>query len=240
MNTAIDIQNLVVDFKTSRGMVRALQGLNLSVELGKIYGFLGPNGAGKTTTLHVLLGFVEATAGVARIFGVDVRHAIARRRIGFLPEHPDTYRFLTGRELLFMAARLFGLSGAAMRRHVDDLLEQVGLTEACDRRMAGYSRGMLQRIGLAQALINDPDLIILDEPTGGFDPVGRISVRRILTGLRARGKTVFFSSHELSEVERVCDCVGILAAGRLVAEGRVADLARAGETLENYFVRITA
>jgi len=241
MSNAIDIQDLVVEFPGARGdTVRALQGLSLSVAQGQVYGFLGPNGAGKTTTMHVLLGFIEATAGAARLFDEDVRQTIARRRIGYLPEHPDTYRFLTGRELLLMAGRLFGLPRAARNARAAELLALVGLETAADRRLATYSRGMLQRIGLAQALVNDPDLVILDEPASGFDPLGRIRIREIIAALRERGKTIFFSSHELSEVERVCDRVGILAAGRLVAEGRVTELVRAGESLEQYFIRVVA
>jgi len=253
MFNAIDIQDLVVEFPGARGgAVRALQGLSLSVAQGQVYGFLGPNGAGKTTTMHVLLGFIEATAGVARLFDEDVRQTIARRRIGYLPEHPETYRFLTGRELLHMAGRLFGLSRAALNVRAAELLALVGLETAADRRLATYSRGMLQRIGLAQALINDPDLVILDEPASGLDPLGRIRIREIIVALRERGKTVFFSSHELSEVERVCDRVGILAAGRLVAEGRMAELVKAGkpavagelavagESLEQYFIRMVS
>jgi len=254
MSNAIDIQDLVVEFPgraqagpgAHGGAVRALQGLSLSVAQGQVYGFLGPNGAGKTTTMHVLLGFIEATAGTARLFDEDVRQTIARRRIGYLPEHPDTYRFLTGRELLLMAGRLFSLSRAARNTRAAELLALVGLETAADRRLATYSRGMLQRIGLAQALVNDPDLVILDEPASGLDPLGRIRIREIIVALRERGKTVFFSSHELSEVERVCDRVGILAAGRLVAEGRVAELVKAGEpavadeSLEQYFIRVVS
>ncbi|MBI2438445.1 MAG: ABC transporter ATP-binding protein [Lentisphaerae bacterium] len=239
MANAIDIQGLVVEFAAPRGRsaaVRALQGLSLSVAQGQVYGFLGPNGAGKTTTMHVLLGFIEATSGVARLFDEDTRRVIARRRIGYLPEHPEQYRFLTGRELLHMAGRLFGLRRAALRARVAELLALVGLETAADRRLATYSRGMLQRAGLAQALINDPDLLILDEPTSGFDPLGRLRIREIIVGARERGKTVFFSSHELSEVERVCDRVGILSGGRLVAEGSVAELVKAGESLEQYFI----
>lgn len=241
MSNAIAIQDLVVEFPgVHGGAVRALQGLTLSVAQGQVYGFLGLNGAGKTTTMQVLLGFIKATAGVARLFDEDVRQTIARRRIGYLPEHPDTYLFLTGRELLHMAGRLFGQPRAARNARVAELLAMVGLETAADRRLATYSRGMLQRIGLAQALVNDPDLVILDEPASGFDPLGRIRIREIIAALRARGKTVFFSSHELSEVERACDRIGIMAAGRLVAEGRVAELVKAGESLEQYFIRMVS
>jgi ABC-2 type transport system ATP-binding protein len=203
-----------------------------------VYGFIGPNGAGKTTTIHVLLGFIAATSGTAAIFGEDVRHSIARRRIGYMSEHPQLYRFLTGRELLIMTGRLFGIGGRLLAGKVAELIELVGLSGAADRRIAQYSRGMMQRIALAQALVNDPDLIILDEPTAGFDPIGRIGIREIISGLRAAGKTVFFSSHELSEVERLCDRIGILAGGCLVAGGNIAQLVKTGESLEQYFLRV--
>ncbi len=238
MGLAIEIAGLHVEHRSGRGVVPAVRGLDLAVPEGTVYGFLGPNGAGKTTTMHALLGFIEPVSGVVRLLGEDVRCSIARRRLGYLPEHPDTYRFLTARELLTFAGRLFGLPRRALRERVDELLALVGLAGAADRRLAGYSRGMLQRIGLAQAMIHDPELLVLDEPTSGFDPLGRIEVRKLIAALRERGKTVFFSSHELSEVERVCDRVGIIAGGRLVAEGAVADLVRRDETLEQYFVRM--
>lgn len=238
MAPAIEIKDLSVLFRSHRGSVEALKGLSLTVDAGTVFGFLGPNGAGKTTTMHVLLGFIEPASGSARIFGEDVRHSLARRRIGYLPERAETYIFLTGRELLHMAGRLFGMGGAGLRHRVDELLRQVDLVDAADRRIGTYSRGMLQRIGLAQALVNDPDLVILDEPTGGLDPLGRMEVRRIIADLRARGKTVFFSSHELSEVELVCDHIALMVSGRVIAEGKAADLVRPGESLEQYFLRI--
>ena len=238
MTPAIEIRDLSVVFPSRRSEVRVLDGLDLTVPTGKVFGFLGPNGAGKTTTMHILLGFVAPTSGEARIFGTDVRRSIARQRIGYLPEHPDTYRFLTGRELLTMAGRLFLLKGAALRERADLLLQQVGLADAANRRIATYSRGMMQRIGLAQAIVNDPDLVILDEPTSGLDPIGRMDIRKIIADLRDRGKTVFFSSHELSEVELVCDHIAILAKGRIVAEGAAADLVEPGESLERYFMEV--
>jgi len=203
-----------------------------------VFGFLGPNGAGKTTAMHVLLDFVEATGGTAAIFGTDVRHAIARQRIGYLPEHPDTYRFLSGRELLQLTGRLFRIPRAELTDRVRRLLEDVGLDPAAARRRIGtYSRGMMQRICLAQALVNDPDLLILDEPTSGLDPIGRMDIRRIIDGLRARGKTIFFSSHELSEVELVCDQIAIVARGRVVAEGTADELVPPGRRLEDFFLQ---
>ncbi len=240
MESAIEIQDLAVEFPMRHGRLRAVHGLNLRVPRGQVFGFIGPNGAGKTTTVHALLGFIAPTSGAVRVLGADVRHALARRRIGYMSERPEIYRFLTGRELLRMMGRLFGLPAAEARRRTGVLLERVGLAGAADRRIAVYSRGMLQRLGLAQALINDPELVILDEPTSGFDPPGRIEVRRIMEELRARGCTVFFSSHELSEVEKVCDSVGIIVRGRLAASGAIAGLARPGESLEQYFIRLLA
>jgi ABC-2 type transport system ATP-binding protein len=238
MDNAIEIRDLRAVF-TARGQtVTALDGLSLNVGAGKVFGFLGPNGAGKTTTMHVLLGFVRPTAGEARLLGEDVRRSIARQRIGYLPENPSTYRFLTGRELLKMAGGLFGLRGAVLRSRIETVLTEVELLDAADRRIGTYSRGMLQRICMAQALVNDPDLVILDEPTSGLDPFGRMAIRRIIAGLRARGKTVFFSSHELSEVELVCDHIAILLRGRVVVDGPAAKLADPGESLERYFMRV--
>jgi ABC-2 type transport system ATP-binding protein len=170
--------------------------------------------------------------------GDDASQALAYQRIGYLPEHPQSYRFLTGRELMRMAGRLFGFRGARLKKRIDELIERVGLVDAADRRIATYSRGMLQRIGLAQALINDPDLLILDEPTAGMDPLGRMEVRRLITDLRGEGKTVFFSSHELSEVELVCDQIAILAKGRVAAEGAAGELAKSHPSLEQYFLSV--
>ena len=234
---ALSFDRLGVRFRSRRDEVVALDDLTLTVATGTVFGFLGPNGAGKTTAIHVLLGFLRASAGAAFVFGRNVRETIVRQRIGYLPEHPDAYRFLTGREMLRFAGRLCGLSGAVLDRRVDAVLEDVDLAAAADRRIAGYSRGMRQRICLAQALLHEPDLLILDEPTGGLDPIGRMHIRRIIGDWRSRGRTVFFSSHELSEVELVCDQVCILAQGRVVAQGAPRALAAPGESLEQFFMR---
>ena len=234
---ALSFADLRVRFLSGQADVIALDGLSLSVPIGSVVGFLGPNGAGKTTAIHVLLGFQQATSGSAFLFGRDVREPIARQRIGYLPEHPDVYRFLTGREMLRFAGRLCGLSGNRLQSRVATVLEEVDLSTAADRRIAGYSRGMRQRICLAQALIHEPDLLILDEPTGGLDPIGRAQIRRIIGNWRTQGKTVFFSSHELSEVELVCDQVCILARGRVVAQGAPSALTAPGESLEQFFMR---
>lgn len=237
---AISLGSLCVHFPSGRTKLTAVDNLTLSVPRGQVVGFLGPNGAGKTTTMHVLLGFIEATSGTASIFGEDVRRSIARRRIGYLPEHPVSYKFLTGRELLSFTGRLFDMRGPALRERIDAVLRETDILDAADRRIATYSRGMLQRIGLAQALINDPDLLILDEPTSGLDPIARMGIRKLISNLKQRGKTVFFSSHELSEAETVCDRVAIMSRGRLVAEGPVSSLLPAGAKLEQYFMSVIA
>lgn len=238
MGRAIEIENLIVDYSSRNGVVRAINGLSLDVEEGEVYGFLGPNGAGKTTIIHVLLGFIEALSGHARIFGQDVGTSVTRQRLGYLPEHCNLYLFLTGRELLTISGKLHRLTPNFMKERIKWLAEEIGFTDIIDRRIATYSRGMLQKIGLAQALVHDPDLVILDEPTIGFDPPARIGIRKLMASLREQGKTIFFSSHELSEVELVCDHVGIIAQGRLIAGGRVNELVNAGENLERYFLRV--
>lgn len=232
----IEVESLEADFKVGGERVHALKGISFHVEEGSAVGFLGPNGAGKTTSMHILLGFVDFTGGAARLFGEDVRRQSARSRIGYLPEHPQSYPFLRGIELLRMSGRIFGIKGKELRRRVDQVLDRVGMQTAARRFIGTYSRGMMQRIGVAQALINDPDLLILDEPTGGLDPVGRLAMRDIIAELKQEGKTVFFSSHELSEVERVCDRVIMLRAGEKVAEGSIDELVGPGESLEQYFI----
>ncbi len=239
MTNAIEIDSLGVTFRSRRGgEVRALDGVDLAVAPGRIVGFLGPNGAGKTTTLQVVLGFLAPTRGTARVLGLPAQAPEARERVGYLPERARWYPFLTGRELLVGFGRLFGLSRRAAADRAAALLAEVGLADAADRRLGAYSRGMAQRFGLAQALVQEPDLLILDEPTSGLDPLGRMAVRAIIQRQRARGAAVFFSSHELSEVERVCDEVAILVRGRVRVRGRAADLARPGESLEQCFLRV--
>ncbi len=235
-------ENLRVEFRSKemgQGTKVALQGLNLSVFPGETFGFLGPNGAGKTTTMNVLLGFVNATGGSAHLFGQNVREPIARQRIGYLPELTYYYKFLTAEELLRFYARVFNIPKAEREQRIDAVLKLVELEHARKRQIKTYSKGMQQRAGLAQALINNPDLLILDEPTSGLDPIGRMKVREIIQRLRDEGKTVFFSSHELGEVETICDRVAILSQGELKREGRVADIVREHNCdLEQAFLRI--
>ncbi|HHY84006.1 MAG TPA: ABC transporter ATP-binding protein [Verrucomicrobia bacterium] len=242
MPAILRIENLRVEYRTRelRGSTRlALKQLNLSVNAGEVFGFLGPNGAGKTTTMNVLLGYVNPTAGNAYLFDVNVREPIARQRIGYLPELTYYYKFLTAEELLRFYARIFEIPRAEVESRIDRLLKLVELDHARKRPIRTYSKGMQQRAGLAQALINDPDLLLLDEPTSGLDPLGRMKVREIIQRLKNEGKTVFFSSHELGEVETVCDRVAILHQGELKEEGRVDELVRKYEcNLEQVFLKV--
>jgi ABC-2 type transport system ATP-binding protein len=204
--------------------ITALTDLSLSVSRGEVYGFLGPNGAGKTTTLKILLGLMRATTGKAEVFGAPVGTVEVRKRIGFLPESPYFYDYLTSEEFLSFYGHLAGLDRKEIRSRVSVLLETVGLCGVRNRQLRKFSKGMLQRIGLAQALLHDPELVILDEPMSGLDPIGRKQVRDLILSLRDQGKTVFFSTHIIPDVEMICDRVGIIIKGKLVANGRVDEL----------------
>ena len=242
MPTILAIQNLRVEFSSRdrRQPIKvAVKNLTLSVNAGEVFGFLGPNGAGKTTTMNVMLGFNNATSGDILLFETSVSQPIARQRIGFLPEMTYYYKFLTAEELLHFYARLFRIPKAEAERRIDVALKLVELDHARKRLIKTYSKGMQQRVGLAQALINNPDLLILDEPTSGLDPLGRMKVRQIIQRLKDEGKTVFFSSHEMGEVETICDRVAILHEGELRAEGRVKDLVAQHQcNLEQVFLRV--
>jgi ABC-2 type transport system ATP-binding protein len=203
---------------------RALDRLTLDVAAGEVFGFLGPNGAGKTTTLKLLMQLVFPTSGRAEILGRPAGDISVRRRIGYLPEHPYFYDYLTAEELLAYFAGLFGLAGEDRRRRVSSLLDEVGLGAERRLQLRKYSKGMLQRVGIAQALLNEPELVIFDEPMSGLDPLGRRDVRSLILRLRDRGCTVFFSSHVLSDAEALCSRVAILARGRLVTAGRLSDM----------------
>ena len=207
-----------------RRSVTAVHDLNLEVSPGQIYGLLGPNGSGKSTTLKIILGLVGPTRGKTEIFGRDSVQVASRQAVGFLPESPYFYKYLTGAETLSFYGKLCGLRGARLRSRVDEMLELVGLTSARDRRLGTYSKGMLQRIGLAQAIVQEPKLVVLDEPTAGVDPVGARAIRDLILDLKRRGVTVLLSSHLLEQVQEICDRVGILANGILVREGTLQDL----------------
>ncbi|MFO0632388.1 MAG: ABC transporter ATP-binding protein [Nannocystaceae bacterium] len=211
-----------------RGLARrrteALRGVSFAVEPGEIFGFLGPNGAGKTTTIKILMGLIFASSGTARLFGTEVGRREAKQRLGYLPENPYFYDYLTVLELLDMVGRLHGLPAAIRRQRAHALVEEVGLGHAASRPLRSYSKGMLQRAGLAQALIGDPELVVLDEPMSGLDPIGRKEVRDIIVSLRRRGKTVFFSTHILSDATLLCDRVAILVRGELRDTGPLGQL----------------
>lgn len=230
---AISIENLTKTYRAGwpgSPTITALAGLSLSVQAGEIYGFLGPNGAGKTTTLKILIGLMRASKGNAVVLGSPAGDVKTHRRIGFLPESPYFYDYLTAEEFLGFYGRLAGMSHANLSQRITDMLQTVGLTEARTRQLRKFSKGMLQRIGLAQALIHDPELVILDEPMSGLDPIGRKQVRDVILSLRERGKTVFFSSHILPDVEMICDRVGIIRNGELLAEGTVDELVHRDHT----------
>jgi len=212
-----------VPFHPTRAVV-AVKNLDLRIEPGEVYGLLGPNGSGKSTTLKIILGLVSPTRGRAEIFGRDSRLVHSRDAVGFLPENPYFQKFLTGKETLLFLGRLCGLRGAKLRNQVNELLDLVGLNKARNRRLGTYSKGMLQRIGLAQALIHYPKLVVLDEPTAGVDPAGSRDIRDLIGDLKRRGITVLFSSHLLAQAQEICDRVGILADGVLVREGHLQEL----------------
>ncbi len=236
---AVEINNLSKDYETGfwrKKRVRALDDLTLNVRPGQIFGFLGGNGAGKTTTIKTLMRLQFPTAGSAKILGHDISDVQMHRRIGYCPENPYFYDYLTARELMEYFGELFGYDAATRRRKCDDLLTAVGLEEKnWKRQLRKYSKGMLQRVGLAQSLINDPEIVFMDEPMSGLDPVGRREIRELIAGLRDRGTTVFMSTHILSDIEALCDEVAILRDGRLAASGNLQHLLTAtgeGRALE--------
>jgi ABC-2 type transport system ATP-binding protein len=207
-----------------RDRVVAVRDLDLRIEAGEVYGLLGPNGSGKSTTLKIILGLVSPTRGRTQIFGRDSRLVESREAVGFLPENPYFYKYLTGEETLRFFGKLCGVRGSRLKKRINELLALVGLSNARDRRLGTYSKGMLQRIGLAQALVNEPKLVVLDEPTAGVDPAGSREIRDLIVDFKRQGITVLLSSHLLAQAQEMCDRVGILANGALVREGRLDEL----------------
>ena len=218
---AIAVRDLTKTYRTPfrRKKVEALRGVTFSVKRGHIFGFVGPNGAGKTTTIRTLMGLIKPTSGTASIAGKQIPSREARARVGFLPETPYFYDYLTVGELLDLAGRLFGIPGDVRKKRAAELIERVGLSRARSQSLKKFSKGMLQRAGLAQALMNDPEIVVLDEPMSGLDPIGRKEVRDLMLSLRDAGKTVFFSTHILSDVEAITDDIAIIARGQLQAQG---------------------
>lgn len=219
----IDLRNVR---KVYRGRVHALRGINMQVNRGEVFGLLGPNGAGKSTLVKIMMTIVRASAVEGTMLGQLVGHKPTLGKVGYLPEHHRFPRYLTGRQTLEFYAALANIDAATRKRRAAELLDIVGMTEWANKKVSGYSKGMMQRVGLAQALMNDPDLIVLDEPTDGVDPVGRRDIRDVLIRLRDQGKTVFLNSHLLSELEMVCDRVAILVQGSVSMQGTIDELTR--------------
>ncbi len=233
MTPVIEIQNLTVDYAHKR----ALDGLSLKVNRGEIFGFLGPNGAGKSTAIKTLLGLIFPKSGCVSLHGLSPADPDSRKKIGFLPEEANYYRFLTPVELLNFYGGICDVPKERLKKKITELLELVGLNEVRNKQISTFSKGMTQKISLAQALIHEPETLILDEPTSGLDPISRMDLRQILRGLKNEGRTVFFSSHELSEVELLCDSVAIIQSGRLVRSGALREVVGDQEqNLEQFFI----
>ncbi len=225
---AISVRDLTKTYRTPfrRRKVEALRGVTFSVKRGHIFGFVGPNGAGKTTTIRTLMGLIKPSSSSASIAGKTIPSREARARVGFLPEAPYFYDYLTVPELLDLAGRLFGIPRALRKKRADELINRVGLDRARSQSLKKFSKGMLQRAGLAQALMNDPEIVVLDEPMSGLDPIGRKEVRDLMLELKEQGKTVFFSTHILSDVEAITDDIAIIARGQLQAQGTPTELVK--------------
>ena len=223
---AVEVRNLVKSYKSSfkRQTFQAVDNVSLQIESGEVYGLIGPNGSGKSTTMKAVLGLISPTAGSCRVFGADSTRVDARSEIGFLPENPYFYKHQTSAETLRFYGKLCGIRGKKLTNKVNELLELVSLEHARDRRLGGYSKGMLQRVGLAQALIQEPQLLILDEPTAGVDPIGSREIRDLILKLKSQGVTIFLCSHLLEQVQEVCDRVGIIFEGKMVNEGTLEEL----------------
>ncbi|KPK95681.1 hypothetical protein AMJ80_04190 [bacterium SM23_31] len=223
--TIIECKGVVKKFRTGwTGKFTAIDGVDLEVKRESIFGILGPNGAGKTTLVKIILGLVLPDEGSVKVFGTDVKDYKIRDRVGYLPENPNLPPYLTGRQVMELFGRLSGLSREAVKTRTEELLKEVKIEQWANKKTPTYSKGMIQRLGLAQALISDPDIIFLDEPTDGVDPIGRKEIRQILLELKNRGKTIFLNSHLLSETEMICDRVGIMDKGKIVAEGGMKEL----------------
>jgi ABC-2 type transport system ATP-binding protein len=242
LDPALEVRDLKKTYRTPfrRKKVEALRGVSFRVERGHIFGFVGPNGAGKTTTIRTLMGLIRPTAGEARILGHAIPSRAARHRVGFLPESPYFYDYLTVGELLDLAGRLFGVPHDERKKRADALIDKVGLGRARTQSLKKFSKGMLQRAGLAQALMNDPDVVVLDEPTSGLDPIGRKEVRDLILELRQQGKTVFFSSHILTDIEAIADQVAIVARGQIQSVGAPAELVQRTVLGIDVTVRVSA
>lgn len=236
MAAAIQTEKLTKTYRSRAGAVNVVDGIDLEVEEGEIFGFLGPNGAGKTTTIKMLLSIIYATSGTAHVLGKEVGDISIHRELSYLPEKPYYYEHMTGMEILHFYGKLFGMKEPHRGNRAKELLEKVGLGDAGSKPISKFSKGMQQRIGLAQCLLNEPRLLFLDEPTGGLDPIAHIEIRDLILQMRNEGKTVFISSHELSDVERICDRVAIIDRGKIREQGKLDHLLAGGRveiTAEN-------
>lgn len=242
MGTIIEIENLTKDYEIGfwkKKRVRALDGLTINVDDGQIFGFLGGNGAGKTTTIKILMSLIFPTEGTAKILGHDISNVEMRTRIGYCPENPYFYDYLTARELMMYFGELFGLNKAKSKQKTEELLTKVGLEEASwNKQLRKFSKGMLQRTGLAQCLINEPEIVFLDEPMSGLDPIGRREIRELIAELRQKGTTIFMSTHILSDIEALCDNVAILRNGKLSATGKLDELLTAHGEKQGYEINL--
>ena len=227
--SALSIKGLSKSYRGKKlQKVTALVGLDLEIATGEVFGFLGPNGAGKSTTIKSIMGLIRPTAGVVQVFGIPATETLSRRRIGYLPENPSFFDFMTAREYLTFVGSIYGKDQSTLRKESEHVLELLDLSRAADRPIRGYSKGMVQRLGLGQALVHDPDMYILDEPMSGLDPIGRALVKDIIRDLKQRGKTVFFSTHITADVEAVCDRVGVISNGVLEAVDSVNSILEKG------------
>lgn len=234
---SIETKNLSKQFTGKRRTkVDALKGLDLAIVQGEVFGFLGPNGAGKSTTIKLVMGLLRPTSGSATVMGVDAGKAESRLRVGYLPENPAFYDYLSAEEYVTFVGRQFGMGSELLQRRTEDVLKRLELWEARKRPMRGYSKGMVQRVGLAQTLVHDPDVYILDEPMSGLDPIGRALVKDIILELKGQRKSIFFSTHITDDVEKVCDRVGVIVKGELVALDTVENVLRRG--VEGYLVQV--
>lgn len=235
---AIKIVGLSKSFSTGRTKNQALTNLSLTIQPGEVFGFLGPNGAGKSTTIKLLLRFLKPDRGSLCILGRTVGQEEFRHRIGYLSEFPVFYDHLTAKETLLLSGRLSGMTRPAIDQRISMLLERMNLVEAADRRVGGFSKGMKQRLGMANALVHNPEVLIFDEPMSGLDPMGRHQIKGLIAELKQQGKTIFFSSHILSDIESLCDRIGIIHKGVLLYSGGLGDFLSAGGGLEENFVRV--